>query len=336
MGWELVGLLLVIAALDLAVRIASISIIVPIFERKPLFNVRQTAPDPAAEEVWFPTTHGLTLRGSLYRHEDRPARGLVIFCPEMSGSHWSAMSYCEGLYRAGFDIFAFDFRNQGDSDHLAGYDPLHWITEYEVADVLAALSFARERNGLRHLPVGLFGISRGGGAALIAGARSRDIRCIACEGAFATATMQEFYAERWAALFVPAWVMRLVPRWHLRQTIALARWVSQLRRGVRYVDFQRWLPLLRGRPVLMVADGADTYVNPEIPRRMARRIGGSQLRLWHVPGAKHNQARHLVPDEYDSMLAQFFSVLSPQLSAVREARPVDQSDPLIEKAGMAD
>lgn len=337
-GWELVGLIAAVLTLDLLVRAAALWVMVPIFERKPLFNVKPALPDPRAEEVWFPTSHGLTLRGSLYRHDDRRARGLIIFCPEMSGSHWSAPVYCEGLCRAGFDVFAFDFRNQGESDHLPGYDPLHWVTEYEVTDVLAAIAFARQRGGLSHLPIGLFGISRGGGAALIAAARSRDVRCIACEGAFATETMHEYYTERWAALYIPPWLMRLIPRWHLRQTLTLGRWMSQLRRNCRYAAFDRWLPNLCNRPLLLITGGRDTYVHPEIAERMSRAIGSSQAQVWHVPEARHNAARRVAPEDYDRRLVEFFSCLSPESAAAEvERRALDnESDPAIQRAELAD
>lgn len=336
MGWELVAVVLAVVALDLIVRTASVTVMLPMLERKPFFNVTAAVPDPRAEEVWFPTTHGLTLRGSVYRHEPGTARGLILFCPEMAGSHWSALRYCEGLYRAGFDVFAFDFRNQGDSDHLPGYDPLHWVTEFEVADVLAAVAFARQRNGLRELPIGLFGVSRGGGAALVAASRLREVQFVACEGAFATEIMQEFYAQRWAALYIPAWLLRLIPGWHLRQTLALSRWVSQVRRRCRYVQFDRWLPRLWNRHVLMIAGGRDTYVNGAIPARMLERIGGFDAQLWLVPEARHNLARDVSPEEYDARLVEFFSPLALRASARRDRTVQDQSDPLVERAGWTD
>ena len=338
MGWELVGVVLAVVALDLIVRASAVPLMLPMLERKPFFNVSPATPDPRGEEVWFPSTHGLTLRGSLYRHAPGTARGLILFCPEMAGSHWSALRYCAGLYRAGFDVFAFDFRSQGESDQFPNYEPLHWVTEYEVADVLAAVAFARQREGLGHLPLGLFGISRGGSAALIAAARLRDVQFVACEGAFATEIMQEFYAQRWAALYVPLWILRLIPDWHLRQSLALSRWVSQLRRRCRYVQFDRWLPRLRNRHVLMIAGERDTYVNAEIPRRMLARIGGPQARLWEVPEARHNLAREVAPEEYDQRLVEFFSPLALRAPTIsRRDRPVqDQSDPLAERAGWTD
>ena len=46
--------------------------------------------------------------------------------------------------------------------------PIHWITEYEMADVDAMLQFIESRPSLRTLPLLTCGVSRGGVAALVA------------------------------------------------------------------------------------------------------------------------------------------------------------------------
>lgn len=309
MSW-VIGGLLVWAVLDVTFRVWAASKMLRFFEDQPPFNVRPTQSDTDGEEVWFPTTDGLTLRGTLYRHETRPARGLILFCPEMSGSRWSAMNYCAALWDAGFDILTFDFRNQGESDRQPGYQPMHWLTEYEVSDALAAIAFSRTRDGLRELPLGLFGISRGGGTALAAAARRPEVQCVACEGAFTAESMQLHYTLRWYVLYAPAWVMKFIPRWHLKQTLALVRWVSQLRHGCRYTHLERLLPRLKGRPVLMITGERDTYVGPAITETMHRSIGGDQAQLWVVPRAKHNLARDVAPADYDRRLVEFFSTLT--------------------------
>ena len=319
MGW-VIGSLLGLIALELAIRLLAAYKFGGFLDHRPPFNVRPAVPDPDAEEVWFPTTDGLTLRGSLYRHEERPSRGLIIFCPEMLGSRWSALDYCSGLYDAGFDILAFDFRNQGESDSLLGYEPLHWVTEYEVQDVLAAIAFSRSRDGLRDLPLGLFGISRGGGAALAAAARCRDVRCVASEGAFTIESMMLHYTFRWGVLYIPEWLLSKIPLWHVRQTLALVRWISQAKRGCRYAAIDRLLPRLRGRPVLLIAGGRDTYVDPVLTEEMQRRIGGPQAQLWIVPQARHNLARDVESQEYDRRLVELFSHLNvaAPVDAVRQ------------------
>lgn len=45
------------------------------------------------------------------------------------------MTYCQGLVVAGFHVLSVDFRNQGESDSIPGYVPIHWVSEYELDDV---------------------------------------------------------------------------------------------------------------------------------------------------------------------------------------------------------
>lgn len=318
MGWAL-GILAGVIVLDLLLRLPFIRVVIPVFEQMPPFGVKPAEPDEEAERVEFPTTNDLTLRGSLYRHTEEPSRGLIIFCPELGGNHWMALRYCRGLWDAGFDILAFDFRNQGDSDALSGYEPLHWLTEFEVSDAVAAIRYARERSELQTLPLGLFGVSRGGGAALAAAARCRDVRCVACDSAFSTDAMMAHYARRWARLYVPEWLLKLVPFWHIRMTLVLVRRASQLRKRCRYTVLEKWLPRLRNKAVFLVAGDADSYVAPGIAHELRRRIGSDCADVWVVPGAKHNGARRKNPDEYDNRLVEFFAHLSPHAQPVAEA-----------------
>lgn len=306
-AWAIVGILLALAVFDLLVHAVSALIALPVFERKLPFNVAPASPVANAEPLDIPTSDGLTLRGSLHRQKDRAAEGLVIFCPELGGNHWSALTYCAGLWDAGFNILAFDFRNQGESDYMPDYDPLHWLTDFEVEDVMAVIRFAESRDDLRDLPLGIFGISRGGGAALAAAGRSPNVRCVACEGAFSTHSLFLHYTLRWASLYVPGWILRLVPVWHLRLTLVLACRLSQFRRRCRYAHLERLLPKLRHTPVLMIAGGRDTYVLPEITEELCRRIGPGCRGVWVVPRAKHNMARQVDALEYDRRLVEFFS-----------------------------
>ncbi|MGH7202189.1 MAG: alpha/beta hydrolase, partial [Planctomycetaceae bacterium] len=316
LGW-IIAILAAVLLVDLAGRALSVSLILPIFERKVLVGALPASPDPHAPTVAFPATDGLTLRGSLYQPPgDHPPRGLVLFCPGLGSSHWSAMTHCRALVEAGFVIFAFDVRNQGESDPMPGYDVMHWVTEYEVRDVLAAIQYAGERDDLRNLPLGLFGISRGGSAAVAAAARCETVQAVAAEGVFSTESLMTHYTVRWASLYVPEWVLRVSPMWHLRQTLGLTRWISQLRRRVRYSRLERWLPNLRGRRVLLITGQNDTYVPPDISRSLCRLVGDESCTMWVVPGARHNQARQADPEGYDERLVALFETME------RSARPV--------------
>lgn len=320
MGWAILGTVAGLILLDSIMRLFFLPVVLRIFENKPPLKAQLADPNPDAQCISFTTTDGLTLRGSLYRDNDRPCRGLILFCPELGGNHWSAMLYCEGLWQAGFDILAFDFRNQGESDHMPGYEPLHWLTDFEVDDTIAAIAYVKQRDDLRGLPLGLFGVSRGGGAALATAARCRDIKCVACDSAFSTDRMMAHYTSRWITLFIPGWLARFIPSVHTWLTLQMVRRVSQFRRGCRYTKLERLLPRLRTTPVFMISGARDNYVDPNIAKSMAQKIGPSCQKVWIVPGAKHNMSRQMDASEYDRRLVAFFS----QLAAETHSRKVTQ------------
>ncbi|GEM_PF-4168250 len=90
-----------LVALELAIHVFSIVVIVPIFERKLPFEVPTSESLNNVERLSIPTSDGLTLRGSLQMPHDAPL-GVVVFCPEFQGTHWAALDYCQGLLDFGF------------------------------------------------------------------------------------------------------------------------------------------------------------------------------------------------------------------------------------------
>lgn len=298
-------IILGVLAVDLTLRCLAARLILPIFERKPPFGGAPKTDRSLGEQVLFPTTNGLWLCGRIYRNSQTPARGVIVFCPEMEGDSTSALFYCAALLDAGFDVLGFDFRNQSQSGALAGYEPLHWPTEYEVEDALSAVRYAQSREEWSDLPVGIVGISRGGGAALAAASRNASIQRVVAEGAFSTERLMEHYTLRWAALYIPQWLMNLFPLWHVRGTLAIVRWFSQLRRKCRYVSLEGALARLTRTPVLLIHGDRDSYVPKETALGIARRLPKHHA-FWLVENANHNKAREVDTEEYDRRLAEFF------------------------------
>jgi pimeloyl-ACP methyl ester carboxylesterase len=307
-SWEFLitaGLILVLA-LEVLFQLLVLKLALPIFESRPPFAAERRAPDPTAEPVSIPTSYGLRLQGSLFRTMKANPRGLVLFCHELDSDRWSALSYCEGLLAAGFHVLAFDFRNQGDSDQMAGYEPIHWLTSFEVDDVLAAVSYIGSRADLRQLPLGVYGVSRGGGAALMAASRCEAVRCVCTDGAYSCNEMLLHYTGRWGRLYFPDQMLKMIPRWHVMFSLALIRARSQLSRGCEYANIEKALSRLREKPTLMISGERDTYVIPSITLNLHQRTGQGETGVWIVPGAKHNMARQTAPDEYDRRLVEFF------------------------------
>ncbi len=317
--------LIIVAIAIIAVHAAIVRLALRMFEYAPPLNANETSPDCRAEVVNFPTSEKETLAGALFRHRDRTARGLILFCHELGADKWSAMAYCEGLWDAGFDILAFDFRNHGDSDEHVGYEPIHWLTTYEVDDVESALRFIAEHPDLSRMPLHLFGISRGGAAALVASAECPAVKSVCTDGAYTTQSMTRLYARRWLTLFVPAWMAKLVPGWHIDMTISIAWRISQFKRMCRYANIEASLPKLANRPVMLISGKRDNYVLPDIAMWIYESIPGDERTLWIVPNAKHNQARSVIREQYDERIVEFFaqSEVAPE-SSVEEAIQPDE------------
>ncbi len=307
----LIAAVLVVLTIEILFQAVVVRLSVAVFENRPPIGAEVFPPDSTAVSAAFTTRDRLQLVGSLWRSGCDSPRGLVLFCHELDSNRWSAMSYCEGLLAAGFHVFTFDFRNHGDSQSLAGYSPFHWATDYEVEDVLSAVAYLKSQPELAELPLGLFGISRGGTAAVAAAARCELVRCVATDGAVACNFLLEHYVHRWGRLYFNDRFLRSIPRWHELFSLWLIRRVSEFRRGMRYANIERSLAQLRNKPVLLISGERDTYIFPEMTRRLFALTGQDASRLWIVPQAKHNMARQTALQEYDSRLIEFFSLLDP-------------------------
>lgn len=313
----LIAILLPLIGLELLFQFVVLKVALPIFEGKPPFGSEHYAQDPSAEAISIPTSFGLRLQGSIFHTLQAQPRGLILFCHELESDRWSALSYCEGLLAAGFTILAFDFRNHGDSDTMAGYEPTCWLTSFEVDDVLAAVSYISSRPDLRDLPLGAFGISRGGGAALVAASRSERVLRVCTDGAYSCNEMLLHFTARWGRLYIPEWMLRLQPRWHMLSTLGVIRFVSEIRRGCKYANIEKALDRLRNKPVLMLSGERDTYVIPRQTLNLHARTGQDDSGVWIIPAAKHNLARQIAPDDYDRRLVEFFSHLEQGRHEVR-------------------
>lgn len=326
MAWIIATCLIAIAIMMIVIQLAISRAVMRMLENSPPLNAGEFGSDPRATELSFQTEDGLTLQACHFRQPDRPSRGLVLFCHELGGNRWSAMSYCEGLFAAGFEVLSFDFRNHGTSESKPGYEPLHWLTEFEVSDIRAVLKLIRSHDDLSSQRLGLFGISRGGAAVLAAAAEADNVECVACESAYSTRTMMSLFSQRWVSLLVPPWMSGWIPAWHVEISLFGGRLYSELKRKCRYIHLERFLPALKNRRVLLISGAQDNYVRPEIATALHEGLGPDSAELWMVPKARHNGARQADEEGYDRRLIEFFSALVPAQSddAVGESASVSE------------
>jgi pimeloyl-ACP methyl ester carboxylesterase len=283
-----------------------IDVLLRVFQERPLFIVPTGQPISDAEDVTIPTTDGLKLRGCYLRGRSWRRMGVILFGLEFGSNRWGAVPYCDFLLDNGFDVFAFETRGQGDSDALPGYEPMQWVTHYELQDTHAAVTYLKNRSDGDPKGIGFFGISKGACAGLMAGSRDRFIRCFATDGVFATRTTMVPYMRKWVMIFSDRfWVQKLLPRWFYSLIAEGA--LRSLRRahGWRFPHLESALRRLAPRPLFMIHGGADNYIKPEMARELFDRAK-SPKELWIVEGAKHNQALTIAGDEYRRRVVAFF------------------------------
>lgn len=282
--------------------------VVRIFEEKPLFIVPRGQPILDAEDVRFRTSDGLTLVGSYFHglRADGQRRGVILFGVEFGANRWSCHPYCRHLLEAGYDVFSFDFRSQGQSEAQPGYEPMQWVTHYEVEDMRSAIAYLKNRPDADPRGIGFFGISRGGGAGIVAGAADPYVRCFVTDGAFGTLSTMIPYMRKWAGLYVnsrtiaarlPSWLFVLVAYCALREV--------GRRRSCAFPNLEQAIAKLSPRPLLMIHGGADTYIKPEIAKTLFDRAREPKA-FWLVERAKHNQALHVHGEEYRRRVREFF------------------------------
>lgn len=276
-----------------------------IFQEKPLFVVPFGKPTPEAEDVVLQTTHGLSLRGC-YLPAHGPRKGVILFGLEFGTNRWSCRIYCDFLRDQGYDIFTFEMRGQGESAAQPGYEPLQWVTEYEVQDFEAALAYLKTRADADARGIGFFGLSKGAGAGVAAAARNGQVRCLVTDGMFGAYSTMVPYMRKWIYIYVKnSRLAGWLPNWYYRHIAALGLRKIEAESGCEFHMLEQDLKSMAPRPLLMIHGGADNYIKPEMAQDLFN-MARQPKELWIVEGAKHNQAIHHVTHEYHQRVLAFF------------------------------
>ena len=272
------------------------------------------------EEVRFRSFDGTSLRG-MWLRASRPrgpasvsgpaqprVKGTIVFCHEFGSDMYSCARYIRPLIDAGFDVFTFDFRGHGDSSSGRGYRPLQWPSDKELEDVLGACAYVEEAlsSAGEDARVGVFGISRGAGAAVLAASSDPNIACLVCDGAFGTQETLVSLMKRWAHIFAR---VKLVYQNHPDAFWRFLLWwmmrFAQPRLGRRFPSVRKALERVVARPIMFIHGERDSYIRPE-QANLLYAVAAEPKYLWIVPRAKHNQSVVVAPQEYARRTVAFF------------------------------
>jgi pimeloyl-ACP methyl ester carboxylesterase len=316
MGWVVLGIVLmlilpvglgsILTWLHFWLRKHHMKNLTRIFLEKPLFIIPRGQPVADAEEVVLTSSDGIRLRGCYLKHIAANRKGVILFGLEFGSNRWAAGPYVDYLRAAGYDIFTWEPRNQGDSEKQEGFDPLQWVTDREVNDCWAAIEYLKKRPDAASHGIGLYGLSKGANAGLVAAVNEPFVRCIATDGSFAHYPVMVPYMRVWFSIYdrrrrlqglFGSWYFGIIARIGVRE-------VGQ-ERGVVYPDIEKLIGKLSPRPLLMIHGGADTYIKPSMTQDFFNHARKPK-EVWIVEGAKHNQALQVAGDEYRRRVTEFF------------------------------
>jgi dipeptidyl aminopeptidase/acylaminoacyl peptidase len=238
------------------------------------------------EEVTFPTSDGLTLRGwfipghSIHAHgpEAEDNARAILYAPATAHDQRSGLSLVPMFHKAGYHVLLFSYRGHALSDGKRGQ---FTYGDAESRDVDAAVRFLSETKGIRR--IGVIGHSVGAVSAILSAARNPRVGAVVAVAPFNCVT------EVWRTSR-PALVPPFVLEWTL--------WVTEKVRGF---NRDQICPLevvdrIAPRPLLVIHGTDDRRITEGQVRRLfsAAKMPKS---LWLVQGATHDGIRSPVLDE---------------------------------------
>ena len=129
------------------------------------------------EEVNFESSDDVALSGWFIPGlPDRPA---LILCHDLGASRSSLVNLAIALRRAGFSVFAFDFRGHGASK--GGRSTLGLR---EKRDIFGALEYLKTRTEIDTRRVGVYGVGMGAHAAVLAAADRPALKVLVLDGLY--------------------------------------------------------------------------------------------------------------------------------------------------------
>ena len=281
--------------------------VVRIFQERPIFAIPRGSPPLDANDIVVETPNGKIKACYLPSHI--PRKGVVLFGIEYGANRWSSQHHAEFLRNGGYDVISWEPRGQGESDKVPGYQPLHWVSEYEVEDALAVIEYACGRPDADPRGVALVGISKGAGVGVVAASRGKRVVCCVTDGMFGVYTTVVPYMRHWIKIYSSLITFqKLMPDFFYGTIGILAfRRVEKIR-NCRFPSLESALGKIRSIPLLMIHGDKDTYIRVGMAQSLfaiARGSKGVDRILWLAPGARHNEALAKHPLEYSRKVLAF-------------------------------
>lgn len=239
------------------------------------------------ENVSFPTTDGLTLRGWFFPTSD-PSAPAVLYAPATAKDQRQGLSLVEPLHKAGYQVLLFSYRGSGNSD---GNRFTFSYGARESQDVDAAVRYLETTRGIRH--IGAIGHSAGAVSIILSAARNPDIEALVVAAPFTS--LQDIWQEN-RPKFIPSKIFDAFMQF------------SELRKGFSrdQVNALDVIDQISPRPILFVDGLEDKRVTVGQAIDLYDAAGYPKRLIW-LPEATHSEVRSPGLDELMQPIVKFFN-----------------------------
>jgi pimeloyl-ACP methyl ester carboxylesterase len=221
------------------------------------------------DDVTFGTTDGVFLHGWFLPFQDQHGEGfreekpIIIMVTDGTDNMGSLLWHYYNFFRGTpWHVLMFDWRGMGTSTRW-NVDTTQAVIPEQIADLKAAIAYAKERPEFDGSHLGIFGFGAGAAVALATAAAREDIQAVAVRGVYTKQT--DFCARRRAAKPPIACVPN--PKWPADlEPIAVA-------------------PRLK-TPVLVVVGEGDEMTPPAMAQAIHESLAGPK-QLWVAPKSGH-------------------------------------------------
>ncbi len=257
---------------------------------RPRIPVRTNPKDDGLnfDAVSICTSDGQTLRGwFLFGRENAP---LIVLCHGVGTNREDLRDVSRFLCRAGLNVLTFDFRGHGES---TGHKTSFGL--YEALDVRAAVAYAREVYSNRFNRIGIYALSMGSAAVLLASEHLPEVDAFIFDSPFAR--LSAVLAHQFCSL----------PNWLAAPFEWLTSFFGSVLMGgkIDAVAPECHVQNLGSRPVLIFHGSKDALIPVEQGKALFERITGPK-EFIEAAGAGHGESHAFMGFAYEKKVVSFF------------------------------
>lgn len=237
-------------------------------------------------QVSFYNSEGLRLNGWWLENEGTDK--VIVLCPGYGRSKSDLLGVGSRLWRAGYRVLLFDFRDQGESEQA-----IATIGHFERDDLESALDFVQWH--VQGAEIGLVGYSMGAAVSIMAATHRPEVRAVVADSSFADLRKVLRNIFKYSTHLPPS------------PSMELAEMLIWLRAGYRFSTVRPvdYVARLAPRPLLIIHGDTDNIAPVEDAYALFA-AAGEPKELWVTPETNHCGTYFVDRDRYVRKVVGFF------------------------------